>query len=117
MRLVICGGRDYQPATKDYDVLMALLRYLNPEVVIHGGASGVDQWAGQRAEYAGFHVEVHRPDYANAPGSSAPLLRNTHMARRAGEGGVCIAFPGGSGTAHMVGQAEKYGLRVIDLRG
>jgi hypothetical protein len=114
--VVITGGRDYRPGNSDEQVLRALLSRIMPDGVVHGGAAGIDMWAGRIAEAMGYHVNVERPDYSKGDESRAPLRRNTRMAHMAGRGGWCIAFPGASGTDHMVGQAKRVGLHVVDLR-
>lgn len=116
MIVIVCGGRDYKPTAADTKVLLTLLRYLGASTVMHGGARGVDEWACDVAGRAGFPTEEMYPDYKVHPPSRAPLIRNHQMALAAKPGGVCIAFPGGSGTQHMVRAARSNSLRIIDLR-
>jgi hypothetical protein len=51
-------------------------------------------------------------------GKPAGMIRNGEMAQAAYKSGngVLIALPGGNGTANMVTQARKVGLKIIDLR-
>lgn len=51
-------------------------------------------------------------------GDRAGPMRNTELLRHLrGEGGeiAVIAFPGGKGTANMVKQARRSGVRVIEV--
>lgn len=115
--VIVCGGRDYKPTGADTKILLTLLRYLCADLVMHGGALGVDSWAGDVAQRANFPIEVMTPDYGLYESRRAPLVRNTQMAQAARPDGVCIAFPGGTGTDHMVRMARQNSLRIIDLRG
>lgn len=47
-------------------------------VVIHGGATGADEIAGQAAEYLGLRVEVYRASW-QAHGKAAGPIRNQQM--------------------------------------
>jgi predicted Rossmann-fold nucleotide-binding protein len=114
--VIVCGGRDYVPSRYDRQILITLLDYLAAELVMQGGASGVDTWAAEVAAMQQYQIETMRPDYDHYASKRAPLVRNYEMAQAAKPNGVCIAFPGGTGTAHMVRAARQNSLRIIDLR-
>ena len=109
--VIVCGGRDYQPTRGDAAWLTYWLGFLATKTVVHGGARGVDRWAGTLASRLELAVEVVLPDYGRFPGNVAPLERNTVMADRPNVVGV-LALPGERGTADMVTKAKARGLPV-----
>jgi hypothetical protein len=126
MRVLVCGGRDYD----DYDHVRTVLykfcddnelwhepdQYGNslPKdlVIIHGGAKGADSLADQWAVVNWVPFEEYKPDW-DRYGKSAGPIRNQQMLDK-GKPDVVIAFPGGRGTAHMIGIAKKAGVPVIE---
>lgn len=116
MKMIVCGGRDYEPTCYDGDMLVALLRYFKPGDVLTGGARGVDLWAEDIAREMGIGVVTYLPDYDKHGGSRAPLVRNEDMAKDAVPDGPVVAFTGNTGTAHMVGMGRKHRLAIVDLR-
>jgi hypothetical protein len=126
-RVVIAGSRslkDYAPVATALDAL------LRPEKgvfeVVHGGAGGVDTWAGRWAHERGAPVTVmpalwhvlqgpHVMRSANRAGrifnTSAGLDRNLHMAAYANR--VIALWDGKSrGTQHMITLAKLLGRPV-----
>lgn len=109
MKVIVCGGRDYQ----DRDAVFAALDKAHAkrpfEMVIHGGARGADTLAGQWAELRGiFSARVDA--LWDAHGRAAGYRRNRAMLELFPEG--VIAFPGGRGTADMVRAAREAGVKV-----
>ncbi len=80
--------------------------------VVSGGAAGADSdgeiWACE------LNIPVRRfaADW-DKHGKAAGPIRNAEMADYAE---ALIAFPGGKGTANMVKQAKKKGLKIWDWR-
>ena len=107
MRVLVCGGRDYE----DIDAVFGALDELKREapvdtmIVIQGGATGADALARQ-------WCNVARVEYINVPadwkkhGKAAGPLRNQKMIDKH-EPDLVLAFPGGKGTADMVFRAEN----------
>lgn len=58
-------------------------------------------------------VIVYHADW-NAHGRSAGPIRNAKMLAE-GKPDLVVAFPGGKGTAHMVGIARKAGVPVVEM--
>jgi predicted Rossmann-fold nucleotide-binding protein len=116
MKMVICGRRNYEPTELDAEMLVALFDYFEPEIVITGGAVGVDKWATTMARRQGMTTSTHLPDYSSGHKPTAPLRRNEDMAIRAKPDGIVVAFPGNTGTAHMVAMGQKHELALVDLR-
>lgn len=125
MRVLVCGGRDYN----DYDrvvselddIAMEYSIYHKPDTlenwlptditIIHGGATGADTLADVWATHNYCPVEVYKADWKQY-GKSAGHIRNKEMLDK-GKPDVVIAFPGGRGTANMIEQATKAGVKVI----
>lgn len=120
MRILVTGGRDYDDQITVGRALQAacldLIDHLppwddgsRPPTVVHGGARGLDTTAATLAAEAGWNVEAHPADW-DAHGRAAGPIRNQKMADLGAD--LCIAFPGGRGTADMVRRAEKAGIPV-----
>jgi YspA, cpYpsA-related SLOG family len=110
MRVLVCGGRKFADRDMLYEHLDVMHRAVTFSVVIHGDAPGADTLAKEWAKSRGVK---HLPfpakwtEYGDAAGS----IRNTQMLVE-GVPDKVVAFPGGSGTANMVEQARKAGVRV-----
>jgi len=144
MRLLVCGGREWgwvktlgdnvldtmsprdvavyrermrQAMTqrkKTFDVLDAIhLKTDGIDVVIHGDARGADRLADLWATSRDVDVERFPADW-HGLGRAAGPLRNARMLTD-GAPDVVVAFPGGHGTANMIGQALDAGVEVMDL--
>ena len=108
VRVLVCGGRQFE----DRDTLNATLDKLHQErgftLLIAGGARGADSLAEAWAKAARVPRKIYTAywDY--------PSRRNQRMLdeRRPD---LVVAFPGGRGTADMVGRARSAGIEVIDF--
>jgi hypothetical protein len=109
LRVLVCGGRDYSDASR-VDVV---LRGIEPDVIIHGGASGADRLAGQWAWKNGKGCRVEFADW-QLHGKAAGPIRNQKMLDEHAPD-LVVAFPGGRGTADMVRRAKAKGVPVIEL--
>jgi len=134
LRVLVCGGRDYNDAATVYDVLSSI----HISEVAHGGALGADKladdWA--RQHWQTVSRRVYPADW-NGPCDSS--CRSGHRRYRdlgrppqPGDQTYCpnagprrnqimldnfrpdlvIAFPGGRGTADMVRRAVAAGVEV-----
>lgn len=110
MRILVCGGRDYNDANGVYNALDRLHAKKRITCVIQGGASGADMLAWGWAKAYGVPVEEYKAEWEKY-GKRAGPLRNKRMLDEGKPDGV-VAFPGGRGTADMVAQAEVIGLKV-----
>ena len=110
MRILVCGGRDYDDGAKVSEVLDGLLIQHEIELLIHGGASGADSLAAQWAERRGVQQVVFGSASVPAP-TRTRIMLDTLL--RSGEG-LIVAFPGGLGTAELVDRARARGITVID---
>lgn len=117
MRLIICGGRNFDDHELFHRAVSAWVEAHGwPSEVITGGANGADAlgktWA---TENSVEHVEVQAE--WEAFGRKAGPLRNRKMAYYASlmPGSGCLALPGGKGTAGMVELARAAGLTVMEV--
>ena len=119
MRVLVCGGRDFD----DWELLKTNLQnrlagHPRNLTIIQGGAKGADflskVWA-KWITYHGWSVEVEEyPAEWKKYGKSAGHIRNTQMLVE-GKPDVVFAFPGGSGTENMIRQAEKANIQVLRI--
>ena len=113
MRVLICGGRDYQNQRKIYDYVGSLPK---DAVVIHGGARGADRIAGYTARKEwGLKVEPYPAQWGKY-GLSAGFIRNQQMLDE-GKPDIVVYFhddiESSKGTKDMVARARKAGIKVL----
>lgn len=110
-RYGVVGNRDGW----DFEFVLARLDELiknEGDVVISGGAVGVDSYAHHFARAEGLTMVIHYPDYRK-PSPQRYFDRNLGIAR---DCDVLVAFDkksGRSGTKNTVSYARKLGKRVI----
>ena len=109
MRVLVCGGRNY----RNREHVFMVLDSIQPSVVIHGGAKGADQLAGDWAKERKVECRTY-PAQWDRYGKSAGFRRNEQMLQQE-KPKLVIAFPGGNGTAHMVRTARQRGYRVTEV--
>jgi hypothetical protein len=106
MKLLICGGRDYD----DENAVRSSVDRLKPDLIITGGASGADALGAKQASRLGCASEVYKADW-KTHGRAAGPIRNQKMLDE-GKPDLVLAFPGGRGTADMVSRARRAGIPV-----
>jgi hypothetical protein len=109
--VVVCGGRDYQPTVEDGRWVTYWLAWLSARVVVHGGAPGVDRWAGTLAARLGLEAVCVPADWTTH-GKAAGPIRNVAMAERYPV--AVLALKGGSGTTDMVAKARARNILVLE---
>lgn len=110
MRILVCGGREFNNRYAVFDYLDDLRKELGVTHVVTGGARGADALGADWAAARGIDQTVMRADWAKH-GRSAGFVRNIAMANTKPE--LVVAFPGGKGTEHMVRVALKRGINVV----
>jgi uncharacterized protein (DUF58 family) len=111
-RILVCGGRDYADA-RALGAELDALHAGNPVTdLIHGAARGADSLAAAWARSRGISIRPFPADW-DRHGKAAGFLRNVRMLRE-GRPDLVVAFPGGRGTAHMVGLARRAGVAVLE---
>lgn len=110
MKILVCGGRDFN----DYSAVDKVLEERNKitpiSLIIQGGAKGADSLAWDWA-YTNQYPCVRYPALWKKHGKAAGYIRNKQMLDE-GKPDLVIAFPGGPGTAMMIKLAEEAGIPV-----
>lgn len=107
---LVCGGRDYANRDSVFVALDALHRKHSNLTILHGACpTGADAFAHEWAILNECPV-IAVPAQWSTRGPSAGPIRNGMMLHYLPHG--CVAFPGGAGTADMVRQAERAGIKV-----
>lgn len=115
MRVLICGGREFQDVTWLWSVMDGLHAQSPISEVIAGGAKGADTLGAEWAADRGIPCRVVMADW-NTHGRAAGPIRNQRMLDE-GRPELVVAFPGGRGTADMVRRAREAGVAVVLVGG
>lgn len=111
MRILVTGGRKFEDAAYVNEILSAIHQEEGGiEVLINGGAPGADTLGKGWALANGIPVATYEPDWKKF-GKSAGPRRNQRMLEME-KPDLVVAFPGGRGTADMVGRAMAAGVQV-----
>lgn len=114
MIILICGGRDFP-----VDKIEAFDKYLDDlatetiDIIVEGGARGVDALAKAWGKSRGVHVATVEALWKTFDKGAGPR-RNKAMLLLKPD--LVIAFEGGNGTADMVRQANRHGVKVIEVK-
>ena len=111
-KVIVCGGRKYTDTERIYSVLDSLVIREGSIFVIHGGAPGADQSAGEWAKQNGVPCAIVPANW-NFYGKSAGGRRNGWMLEL--DPDLVVAFPGGVGTQNMITLAKKHGVPVFEV--
>lgn len=110
MKVIVTGGRTYSDRAHVFASL-DLLHDLEPIThLIHGAARGADTLAGEWAASRKVACTAVPAEW-ELRGMVAGRMRNREMLDM--EPDAVVAFPGGTGTAHMTRIAEMENVRVI----
>lgn len=113
MKLLVCGGRDYQDGETVLLSILYLHRRKSITLLMHGGARGADALAGAAAQKLGIPTRAYPADW-HKHGAAAGVIRNQIMLT-AGKPDMVLAFPGGRGTADMVRRARRAKVEVVKI--
>lgn len=111
--VIVCGGRNYL----NIDKVFAALDKANPDVIITGACpTGADQYAERWAKanqrnYIGFPARWDKHGKSAGPRRNQSIIE--FVKRYFPEYWSCITFPGGAGTADMVGRCMANEIQVI----
>lgn len=111
MRILVCGGRDYNDERRMRDIL-ALQPFHSH--LIHGAARGADMLSDKVARSYSWTIDRFPADWKRL-GKRAGFVRNQRMLDE-GKPDLVIAFPGGKGTADMVRRAKAAGVKVVEIK-
>lgn len=121
MRVLVTGGRDFQP----YSTVMTTLDYVHCKVgiteIIHGGAGtrdwhtqiaqlGADLLAGRWAEERGIKETCMPADW-ETHGRAAGPIRNSAMIDLNPD--LVVAFSGGKGTSDLLRKARARKIKIF----
>lgn len=110
MKVLVCGGRDYDNESRVKNVLDLIHENRGPIThVIHGNAAGADTLADQWAWKKGIQVVACDANWGVFK-KGAGHERNTRMLDLYPV--LVVAFPGGAGTGDCVSQAQRRGIEV-----
>ena len=121
MKAIICGGRNY---VGDPDIDFVHLDNLrmahNIDEVVSGGAKGADRIGERWAQSRKLQLSVFKAEWRKngVYNRGAGLLRNKQMLTYilyVKNDGIVIAFPGGTGTNHMMAIARNANIPVIEI--
>jgi hypothetical protein len=115
MIVLVCGARDSADRDHVFSQLDAAHFIAGFGRLIHGGAPGVDSFAGEWALSRSVPQVVYPAEW-DRYGRSAGPRRNAQMLAE-GKPDIVFAFPGGIGTADMVRRAERAGVYVARIAG
>ena len=122
MRVLVCGGRDYNDARTLHEVLAEVFhtnypvdftRFATTHILIEGGAKGADALAREWAVSHGMCVATVNALW-DIHGKRAGFLRNNAMLMLQPD--KVVAFPGGRGTQMMIELAKKAGVEVDEIQ-
>lgn len=112
MKVLICGGRNFNNWKYVSSELDKLGLVPLADLIIHGGARGADAAADVYARDRSIACLRMPADWSQ--GKSAGILRNRCMLTYGPD--LVVAFPGGPGTADMVAISKKAGIEVLELQ-
>lgn len=114
MRVLVCGGRNFQDAALLNATLDNLHALDEITLVIHGAARGADTLAGRWGAKNNIRVDAY-PAHWDEHGKAAGPIRNGEMLRWS-RPDMVVAFPGDVGTADMVKKARAAGVTVMEVK-
>lgn len=110
MRVLVCGGRDFDDVDFAVYHLETIHRDTPINTVISGMAQGADLIGWAWAKERGINVEEYPADWEQY-GRRAGPIRNKQM-RDEGCPDLVMAFPGGTGTEHMIEISEQANINT-----
>jgi hypothetical protein len=113
VRVLVCGGRNFEDRAMLWRVLDSLHEQHRFSVVIHGMARGADRLADHWATFNRIPAyRFHAPwtQYGNAAGP----IRNAKMLAN-GQPDLVVAFPGANGTKDMIRKALAAKVDVLKV--
>lgn len=111
--VVVTGGRNYHNWMVTYRTLDRVHRLRTIKMLVSGMAPGLDSMAATWARQRGVPL-IEAPADWKRFGKAAGVLRNEAMLVDH-EPQVCIAFPGGRGTADMVRRVKARGIPLLQV--
>ena len=121
MRVLVCGGRDYDNREELYAVLDWIdCSWEGPgtfgpiTVIISGHARGADSLAEQWAKDREVSLDIYPAEW-DVYGKSAGFMRNQQMIDE-GLPDLVVAFSGGKGTINMIKLSNQANIPLYNVR-
>lgn len=116
MKVLVCGGRDFNDYDLLVDTLIGLLgQYETKDVTfISGHARGADKLGERFANTNNCKLLIFPADWDKYR-KAAGFIRNQQMIDE-GKPDLVVAFKGGRGTADMVKRAKKHNIEVVEVK-
>lgn len=117
MKVAVVGSRDFEDVSLLYKTLNDLKGYFHSfdhfDLIISGGARGVDSLAEQYAKEHGIKTKIFLPDYLKHL-QGAPIRRNLLIVK---EADLIVAFWNGKskGTKNVMMTARKLNKAVLEI--
>lgn len=113
MRVLVCGGRDYDQRGALNRKLDELHAERPVQLLVSGGAAGADRLGQLWAERHKIPVAVYPANWRFV-GRAAGPVRNGSMLTF-GQPDLVVAFSGGAGTSDMVRRARQADIEVVEI--
>ncbi len=113
MKVLVCGGRNYDQYNRVAHALGTLNRKYPIERIIHGGCRGADKLASDWAKRNGISESIYYARWEEE-GKAAGPLRNQRMVDNE-HPDAAIAFRGGRGTADMIKRLRDANIPVWEV--
>ena len=112
INVLVCGGRDFRDPRFVFDTLDRLHAEHEFGLLVHGGARGVDMFAGQWAMRIGVHVHSHHTalDHLDEAASSARYEDIFDKIKP----GLVVAFSLEADTRKVIERANDSGIPVVE---
>lgn len=110
MRLLVCGGRDFEDAAFAFAMLDRVHAKRRVTLVIEGGQRGGDRLGRRWAIARGVPFETEEAEWSRYGGAAGPIRNRTMLTKWQPDG--VLALPGNKGTADMVALAQRAGVTV-----
>lgn len=110
MRVLVCGGRDFNVMHYIFAVLNNLHSQHQIVSIVHGCATGADKWASLWARINNIKEERFPANWQTY-GKRAGPMRNLQMIQTKPD--LVVAFPGGRGTENLIKIATNHNIKVL----
>jgi hypothetical protein len=127
IRLLVCGGRDFNDTGLAHRALSRIHDEFHIKLLIHGDAHGADRICGAWARASGIPVLPYPADWDDlshpdalikcrkdgTPYDARAGIRRNGWMLEEGRPHMLLALPGGTGTADMTRKAFHAGIKII----
>jgi len=110
MRVLVCGGRDFNAMQYIFAVLDNLHNQHRIVSIVHGCVTGTDKWASCWACINKIKEERFPANW-QMYGKRAGPMRNLQMIQTKPD--LVVAFPGGTGMENLIKIATNHNIKVL----